>query len=285
MTRAILAGLLFLSLLSPTTATYGNRCSTDPHADPTVVAILCSNQSDNSSAYARHQVEAADVSPRYDYLWLPTCPGALPSSKLGVSEMDCPSAHRCTDSQQMSMSLYGRPLTAKSGWEYLGSECRDPAEAGAVPAQRRVLRTSDVISAIRRIGVPDAGVEGPAYTLVNLETTFFCKPPTLDRTLAIIGYNVDVQVEPSSYTWRWGDGSTSTSQTPGHPYPSKDVTHTYTDASDKGQPLRLSVDVSYSARYRVDGGAWREIPDTLTIPGSSRDLPIKQAAAVLISND
>ncbi len=47
----------------------------------------------------------------------------------------------------------------------------------------------------------------------------------------------------------------------------------------------MSVDVSYSARYRVDGGAWRDISDTLTIPGSTRDLPIKQAAAVLVSSD
>jgi hypothetical protein len=153
-----------------------------------------------------------------------------------------------------------------------------------VVAQQRALTIQDVISAIRRIGVPAATVEGPRYTLVNLETTFFTRPQSIARSLTIIGYMVDVQIDPSSYRWSWGDGTTTTSRTAGQPYPSKDVTHTYLRATDEGSALALSVDVTYTARYRVDGGPWQTIPDAMTIAGPPTELPVKQAAAVLVAD-
>jgi hypothetical protein len=147
------------------------------------------------------------------------------------------------------------------------------------------LSWSDVLSAVRRVGVPAAAVQAPGYTLVNLETTFYTEPATIDRTLDIIGYRVDVQVEPSRFTWHWGDGSTSATDSPGRPYPATDVTHTYTSATNADDPARLRVDVTYTARYRVDGGPWLTIPETLTIPGAERRLPVKQAAAMLVGEE
>jgi hypothetical protein len=139
-----------------------------------------------------------------------------------------------------------------------------------------------VESAIRRVGVPAGTVEAPAYTLVNLETTFYTEPQTVARTLSIIGYTVDVEVQPTTFTWNWGDGTTTTTDTPGRPYPAEDVTHTYARHTEPGRALGLSVDVGYTARYRVDGGAWSQIPDTITIAGPTTALPIKQASAVLV---
>ncbi len=164
----------------------------------------------------------------------------------------------------------------------LGFECRDP---NAVTVARKQVTWQDVLSAIRRVGVPAGEVQAPRYTLVNLDTTFYTRPQAIDRTLTIIGYTVDVQVEPTGYTWHWGDGATDTTQTPGQPYPSADVTHTYVHATKDSGALSLSVDVTYSARYRVDGGAWLDIPDTITIPGPGTPLPIMQASAVLVAED
>ena len=225
----------------------------------------------------------------YSYMWVPTCPGALPGDG-NVGELDCPAAHSCADPQLMSMSLYAMQLTnpagqpIQRGWVYLGSECRDPQDAGPT-RQPRVLTWSDVLSAIRQVGVPGASVEAPDYTLVNLESTFYTEPTTVERDLVIIGYDVQVRAEPSAYTWHWGDGSSQTTDTPGHPYPSKDITHTYVRATPPNAALRLSVDVTYTAQYRVDGGDWQQIPETLTITGPGTDLPIKQASAVLVAED
>lgn len=135
------------------------------------------------------------------------------------------------------------------------------------------------------MGLPVGEVEAPGYTLVNLETTFFTEPQTLDRTLEIIGYTVQVQAEPVRYRWDWGDGTTTETDTAGRPYPADDVTHTYVHATDEGQQLALSVDVTYAARYSVDGATWIAIPETTTIAGPATTMPIKQASGVLTQPD
>jgi hypothetical protein len=121
--------------------------------------------------------------------------------------------------------------------------------------------------------------------LVNLETTFYTTPNDIDRTLAILGYRVDVHLYPVSYAWHWGDGSTQTTDDPGRPYPATGVTHTYANATDPGQPLSLRVDITYSGRYRVDGSDWTPVPEPITVDGRVRALAVKQASTVLITDD
>jgi hypothetical protein len=225
----------------------------------------------------------------YSYVWVPNCAGALPSDH-GIVGIDCRAAHSCTDVRLISMSLYARQLTdasgrtIKDGWTYLGSECRNPSDAGPTK-QPRTLTWSDVLSAIRQVGVPAASVRGPRYTLVNLDTTFYTDRATIDRPLTIIGYDVEVHVQPSTYTWHWGDGTGETTDTPGRPYPSTEITHTYDHATASSQPMQLSVDVTYTARYRVNDGDWEEIPQALTIAGQPTSLPVKQASAVLVADN
>ena len=226
----------------------------------------------------------------YRYLWLPTCPGALPQVP-GAVEMTCAGLTTCADPALVRLTLYAQQLTdgngqkIRVGWTSLGTECRDPADLGPVKQQRRQLAWTDVLSAVRRVGIPAEQVEAPQYTLVNLDTTFYTTPAPIDRSLTIIGYAVDVHIEPTTYTWNWGDGSSDTTTTPGQPYPNTDVTHTYVHATREGPSNQLSVDVTYTIRYRVDGGEWLEVPETITIPGESTGLPIKQAAAVLVAED
>jgi hypothetical protein len=199
--------------------------------------------------------------------------------------MSCASLLSCTSDGLLRLALWSRSLTNADGsrldepWTYSHSECRDPSEVGAV---RRTLTWQDVMSAIRRIGVPAGEVEAPPYTLVNLETTFYTAPHEIARSLAIIGYSVDVEISPIAYEWRWGDGSLTTTTTPGRPYPSTEVTHTYRHATRGASRLQLSVAVTYQARYRVDGGDWIDIPETITIDGPATSIPVKQASPVLV---
>ncbi|MGA9344403.1 MAG: hypothetical protein WBV37_04800, partial [Nocardioidaceae bacterium] len=67
------------------------------------------------------------------------------------------------------------------------------------------------------------------------------------------------------------------------PYPSTDVTHTYEHATHG--PILLRVDTTYTAKYRIDGGGWQQIPSRLTIAGPTTRLPVKQAAAVLVAGE
>jgi hypothetical protein len=161
------------------------------------------------------------------------------------------------------------------------AECRSAKHVG--PADpRKTLSWADIRDAIRRIGVPPATVEGPDYTLVNLRTTFYTTVTPFDRSFVLLGYHVDVHITPESYIWHWGDDATTTTHQPGRPYPAKDVTHTYLHATDPAVTLPVRVDVGYHAEFRIDGGDWNSVTDQLVIAGITRQLPVKQASAVLV---
>jgi hypothetical protein len=286
--RYIAKALTLLLLLS-----FGVFIATGASADP------CGGGSDaQDGAYwlrcdaAHHHGGGGPLGPgggggegrHYNYYWLPSCPGALPGVP-GAEQMDCREAHSCGDPRMLSLSLFsqlvdgnGHPVT---GWRYMRSECRSPSHIG--PADpRHPLTWSDIRAAIKRIGVPPSSVEGPHYTLVNLRTTFYTKAAPFDRSFVLLGYHVDVHITPVTYIWRWGDSSTSTTHQPGRPYPARDVTHTYRHATDEGVTLPLRVDVAYRATFRIDGGDWVSVSDQLVIAGTTRQLPVKQASAVLV---
>lgn len=225
---------------------------------------------------------------RSEYIWLPACPNALPDTP-DVYSISCAASESCDAAGEVRQTLWARRVMDARGravdepWAVTFTQCRSAAGLGPVPEQR-TLTTGLILQAIRRLGVPASKVEGPAYTLVNLETTFYTRPQPVERSLTIIGYGVDVEITPTSYRWEWGDGSSETSATPGRPYPSTDITHIYLHDTPRGSTA-VSVDVTYSARFRVDGGSWQTIPDALTIPGAPSDVPVKQATGVLVAGD
>lgn len=284
--NATIAGV-FISCLAP-------QAETSPELEECLVTAVgdqaiaeCVKQFSSDESYPTDSISAPSDSSAYQAEWLPACPTALPGAP-GRFEATCAQAHTCADPALLQMAYWvrqtrdaeGRPVT--DSWHIDRFECRDPADLGPVQQE---LGWFDVLSAVRRIGVPASEVQVPRYTLVNLETTFYTEPLTLDRTLQIIGYTVDVRLEPVSYVWHWGDGSTTETSVPGRPYPSTDVTHTYLRSTAPGDSLSLSVDVLYRASYRVDGGSWQEIPDTLTISGTASAMPVKQASAVLVTRE
>ncbi|MFT4011049.1 MAG: hypothetical protein QM655_13520 [Nocardioidaceae bacterium] len=140
-----------------------------------------------------------------------------------------------------------------------------------------------VLQALRRINLPAATVHTnpAAKTLVNLDTIFYADPTSFTRTLPMLGHQVTVKSTSTHYTWNFDDQSQATSKTPGRPYPHKDITHRYLHSHHTVHP---SVDVTYTARYRIDNGPWQPIPDTVTIPGPSTDLHVAEAIPVLSGN-
>ncbi|HET6624943.1 MAG TPA: hypothetical protein VFG63_01005, partial [Nocardioidaceae bacterium] len=115
-------------------------------------------------------------------------------------------------------------------------------------------------------------------TLVNFATIFYTEPEPFARTIRLLGQRVDVEARPQQYTWHHGDGTSHSTTSPGAPYPSKEITYSYTDAHTTVSPR---VDVTYSARFRVNGGAWQDIAETVTIAGPATQLRISEATAVL----
>ena len=135
-----------------------------------------------------------------------------------------------------------------------------------------------VLEEVRRIGLPSMSVHAPPETFVNYETVVYTKAETFARTVNLLGFAVDIEATPAEFHWNYGDGTTETTTTAGRAYPATDITHTWTNAHRTFHP---SVDVTYSIRYRVDGGTWQTLGDTITIQGPQGNVRIREATGIL----
>ena len=155
-----------------------------------------------------------------------------------------------------------------------------PAAAAPVAPALPTVTPGAVLTALRRIGLPAlaARTQPADKTLVNFATIFYANPQAVTRSLTLLGRQVEVAAGATSFTWHYGDGTSARTDSPGSPYPAKDITHTYTDAH---VTVRTSVDVTYSGRFRVGGGGWQTIPGTVTIAGPPAALRVSEATALL----
>lgn len=156
--------------------------------------------------------------------------------------------------------------------------CRE--EDPAPDADEPELTPGDVLRAVREIGLPSLQVkiQPGDETLVNVDTIFYADPQPFERSVTLLGFDVDLVAAPVSYQWVHGDGSVAATDRPGKPYPAMDVTHRYSSPADD---VQARVDVTYQVRYRVDGGPWQTIGETLLATGPAAILDVKDAAPVL----
>ncbi|MCW2791749.1 MAG: hypothetical protein JWO76_847 [Nocardioides sp.] len=153
----------------------------------------------------------------------------------------------------------------------------DPATPGTPPE----VTPGIVATAFRNLPLPASQliVQPPGgETLVNFATNFYTEQGQLDRTVHLLGQRVDLKIWPSQFGWRFGDGRSLATESAGSPYPDLEITHEY--AREGG--VRPSVDTTYAARFRVNGGPWRDVNGTVTIPGTPVQLQVRTATPVLV---
>ena len=140
-----------------------------------------------------------------------------------------------------------------------------------------------MLNEIRRIGLPrlQAKTQPAGKTLVNFDTIFYTDPQPVDLNLTILRQAVELQARPTSYNWFFGDGQSATTDSPGEPYPSKEIVHRYLDA---GVTVNPHVEAVYSARFRVNGGDWQDIGETVTSVGPAIDLRVVEGTPLLSGN-
>ncbi len=116
-------------------------------------------------------------------------------------------------------------------------------------------------------------------TLVNLETNFFTTDKVgISKGVTVAGQEVTIEAVPATYTFHFGDETSTSTSNPGRPYPSLDVAHTY---SLKGT-VAVSLDTTYSGRYKIGSGDWVSIPETLTVTGAAQGLEVVEAVPQLV---
>lgn len=180
------------------------------------------------------------------------------------------------------------PKSPKKRWPYAKYTCTQGDDdlwvcepvLGDMTPPAKSLTDGDIVVAVREIGLPrlDVTIEPGDSTLVNAATNFYTDPEAFARSIDLLGFDVDLQASPVTYTWIHGDGTRTNTTQPGQPYPDLDVTHRYREAATIVRPR---VDVTYRVRYRVDGGPWATLGQTLTASGPTTDLEVNEAAPVL----
>jgi hypothetical protein len=212
-----------------------------------------------------------------EYRWVVVC--VSPSSPTeAAAETDCNAARVCAQPNDLLYRLWGRS-EATGAWVSLATRCFGSAPTDADLPQPEISPAL-VLNEIRRIGLPtlQTRTQPEDKTLVNFDTIFYTRTQPFTATVTLLGQQVDITAEPTSYTWHHGDGTSATTQTPGAPYPSREITHRYTDADTTVRPR---LDVTYSARFRVNNGTWQNIDQTVTITGPETTLRVTEATPVL----
>jgi len=184
----------------------------------------------------------------------------------------CSEVAHCPDGSVMTLAYF---VATDGTASYGGTNC--PQDAAAPPEVTPGL----VLRALRRVPLPasELVVQPPGgRTLVNFETNFYTEQGEFARVVQLLGRRVELSIWPESFVWRYGDGSSERTSSAGAPYPDLEITHRYLE---RGR-VAVSVDTTYAAEFRVDGGPWRPVVGTVTIPGESESLRVVTARPVLV---
>lgn len=168
-------------------------------------------------------------------------------------------------------------LVSDSG-EVLSDQFLCPDETEDQPPQ---ITNAMVARAFKRIPLPPSRlvVQPPGgETLVNFATNFYTEAAPFERSVTLVGQRVDLRIRPSGFGWSFGDGTVTRTTTPGAAYPALDVTHEYARAGRVGP----SVDTTYSADFRVNGGPWEPVVGTVTMTGAPVALQVRTASPTLV---
>ena len=92
---------------------------------------------------------------------------------------------------------------------------------------------------------------------------------------------VAVRAIPTSYHWDLGDGNTITTSKPGKPYPSEEVSATY---SGEGW-YDVTLTTTFAGQFSVDGGEWEDIDGTIEVESEPIALYSKSLESRLVNPD
>lgn len=149
-------------------------------------------------------------------------------------------------------------------------------------AEQEQVTPGRVLRAFRRLSWPrsELVIQPPGgTTLVNLPTIFYTDNTAPSRQrVTLLRQGVLIEATPTTYTWHYGDGTSTSTPTAGTPYPAFDITHEY-GTVDTFAPR---LDTTYTGRYRLEGGPWIAIPETLTVTGASQRLQTVEAIPTLV---
>ena len=196
-----------------------------------------------------------------------------------------------TNGQQAGIGLlydiYSRPAGSSDPWRFVGSTCF----ADQVPGASPTLSMGRIIDAFHLTPWATATVltqpEGnttlvnlPVYARISWSVQGY-QPGEIDTLdpARMVGFNVQIRPKVDHYTYVLGDGTTTgPSRSDGGVWPTGDITHSYPSPGT----YQARVDTTFTGDFRINGGPWTQIPDTVTITGPTTTITVHAARAVLV---
>ena len=196
-----------------------------------------------------------------------------------------------TNGQQAGIGLlydiYSRAAGSSDPWHFVGSTCF----ADQVPGASPTLSMGRIIDAFHLTPWATATVltqpEGnttlvnlPVYARISWSVQGY-QPGEIDTLdpARMVGFNVQIRPRVDHYTYVWGDGTTTgPSRSDGGVWPTGDITHSYPSPGT----YQARVDTTFTGDFRINGGPWTHIPDTVTITGPTTTITVHAAKAVLV---
>lgn len=219
---------------------------------------------------------------------------SLALSGDGASSPPAPvaiSAHNCVprmDPRGISLSFEFSEGTVSDCISFVAPERptrgprRPPARRRPPDPEQLALQAFDRVIALAP--QPELDVAPATMGLTGLPSYFWVDSrPSLVTARASAGpLTVTAEARPARYLWDFGDGATKTTAHPGTPWTKTrpgDIAHLY---ETKGR-YDVSVEIVWAARWRVSGGAWRDLGYFST--SGSRPYPVREIIAMLVRRD
>jgi len=273
--------------------------STDTSTDGLKVTVGDSRDSVTGLAKSptddgKSPVQTVEEGPRYEYGSTTACTGNPPGGP--ATDALCTMAiTACADPAKGAGPLtriWRRTVVAgqpPSPWTQVGLTCW----ADAVPGSRPGVTMAMIQQAFHTTpwANPVISTEPKGnVTLVSLDTYYKVnwaargfQPDEVEPIdpATMLGFQVEIRPRLDHFTYVFGDGQDfGPTSNEGGVYPSGGITHQYLKAGD--YPAR--VDTTFGADFRINGGAWAPIPDTVTVPGPATNVTVKTARAQLVNH-
>lgn len=224
------------------------------------------------------------VGDRFEYRFEVRCSGAGVGASCVGAMMACagdPGGGPLHDVFRRMVHVDG----SVSGWSLVGETCFPPVGATPRLTYAMILDAFHVTpwasALVRTQPEGDVTLVGLATFVRVLWSGSGFEPGEVEVVdpARMLGHRVEIRPRLVGVVYRFGDGS-GFGPTPdlGGTWPSGRITHAY----GKAGVYAVHVEVTWSADFRVDGGGWEAIPESVTVTGPDTVVTVKSARAVLV---
>jgi hypothetical protein len=278
---ALITSSLLLAPAAAAAAAAAADCSTVGGADEGFIAQTCVSNLPDVDYSSAGQSPSVDAGAQVSISHVPVCAWGG-----GAGAIRLCNTTECGD-KGIVVTTYALHTDGTS--ESLGEQCLMQSAAALADVAPPQVTPGMVLAAFRRVALPDSQltIAPPGgKTLVGLDTILSTEAEPFTEVLTLLGQRVELAIEPAQFTWVHGDGTSQTTDEPGVPYtegrPMSDyVAHRYAAVAEQ---LALRVDTTWSARFRVNGGPWQDVGDTVTIEGPPVGLEVVEAEPNLVGS-